>query len=320
MSLSSRRIDRKQLARIFGSVASLVLLLYLLSQQGWGEILAAIRRIPTASMIAVLILLLVSRVAISARWYTLLRVADASIPFREAVRLTLAGLFAANFLPTTVGGDVVRAAGVVRLSTNKVASTASIVVDRLIGMLGMFMVLPIGLAQLGSWLQGAPAAATTVPAPIALALAGLQVPARWRARFGEVRGLLGRFVGSFQLWLRRPIVILTALGFTWVHMLCLFGEIWILLQGMGDPASMTTIAGLWSLSYFITLVPVSINGLGLRELSVTYIFSELGGISLETALTLALILRTLDLLVSLPGAILIPTLPSDRADRGRAGA
>ena len=69
------------------------------------------------------------------------------------------------------------------------------------------------------------------------------------------------------------------------------------------------IAGLWSLSYFITLIPVSINGLGLREVSVIYIYSEIGGVPVETALTLALILRVLDMLVSLPGAILIPTLP-----------
>jgi hypothetical protein len=47
----------------------------------------------------------------------------------------------------------------------------------------------------------------------------------------------------------------------------------------------------------------------LREVSVTYIYSEIGGIPVQTALTLALILRALDMLVSLPGAILIPTLP-----------
>ncbi|MBM2842599.1 MAG: putative rane protein [Anaerolineales bacterium] len=144
MRLLPRRIDRKTITRLLGSLASLVLLLYLLSKQGWGEILLAIRSIPTATLMAVLVLLVVSRVAISARWYSLLRTTDTSIPFREAVRLTLAGLFAANFLPTTIGGDVVRAAGVARISHDRVGSVSSIVVDRLIGMLGMAMVLPIG--------------------------------------------------------------------------------------------------------------------------------------------------------------------------------
>jgi uncharacterized membrane protein YbhN (UPF0104 family) len=320
MSLSLRAVDRKQVARILGSLASLVLLVYLLAKQGWGDILAAIHRIPTATMIVVLVFLFISRTAISARWYSLLHLADPSIPFREAVRLTLAGLFAANFLPTTVGGDVVRAAGVVRMSSNPVGSTASIVIDRLVGMFGMFMVLPIGLAQLASWLQTAPVGGAFAPASIAIGLAVPGAPRRWRAWIARGRDVVTRFISSFQLWLRRPAVLATALGFTWVHMLCLFGEIWILLRGMGEATSIALIGGLWSLSYFITLIPVSINGLGLRELSVTYIFSQLGGIPMETSLTLALILRTLDLLVSLPGAILIPTLPSNRRDRDQAEA
>ena len=310
-----RKTDRKLLGRIVGSVLSLILLLYLLSQQGWGEILAAIRAIPPATMAAVLVLLFISRLAISARWYTLLRVADNSIPFREAVRLTLAGLFAANFLPTTVGGDVVRAAGVVRLSRNPVASTASIVADRLIGMFGMFIILPVGVSLLTTWLQSPSGPAASAPA-LWFALAAAPAPAGWRARVEALRRLLIRFFESFQLWLRRPTALLVSLGFTWLHMVCLFGEIWFLLRGMGETTTMVTIGGLWSLSYFVTLIPISINGLGLREVSVTYIFSELAGIPVQTALTLALILRALDMLVSLPGAILIPTLPG-REDPAR---
>ena len=302
------KIDRKQLGRILGSVLSLLLLVYLLSQQGWGEILAAIRRIPTANMIVVLVLLFISRTAISARWYTLLRVADPNVPFREAVRLTLAGLFAANFLPTTVGGDVVRAAGIVRLSKNPVGSTASIVADRLVGMFGMIMLLPLGISQLAAWVSSQALAPTSLW-PLTFVLVAQRAPTGWRARVARVRRLLARFVESFQLWLRRPSVLLASLGFTWVHMICLFGEIWVLLAGMGEATSLAVIGGLWSLSYFITLIPVSINGLGLREVSVTYIFSEVGGVPVQTALTLALILRALDMLVSLPGAILIPTLP-----------
>jgi hypothetical protein len=313
---TSRKIDRKMLGRILGSVLSLILLLYLLSQQGWDAILLAIRRIPTANMVVVLLLLVLSRIAVSSRWYTLLHVADPSIPFREAVRLTLAGLFAANFLPTTVGGDVVRAAGVVRLSKNPVASTASIVVDRLVGMFGMIMILPVGLGQLGAWMRAT--AASTAAAFLGAAVA--PAPGRLRATVDRLWRITIRFVESFRLWLRRPLTLLTALGFTWFHMLCLFGEIWVLLQGMGAAIPLTTIGGLWSLSYFVTLVPVSINGLGLREVSVTYIFSELGGIPVETALTLALILRALDMLVSLPGAILIPTLPSNQKDPTQAEA
>jgi hypothetical protein len=314
-----RRIDRKTLARVLGSVASLVLLLYLLSQQGWEEILAAIRSIPPSTMLALLALLVVSRLAISARWYSLLRTTDPTIPFREAVRLTLAGLFAANFLPTTIGGDVVRAAGVVRISHDRVASVSSIVLDRLIGMLGMVMVLPIGLMALGSWLQEFPERIGAAAPLLLFGLAGPAAPTGWRARVIRLRDVLLRLVETWRGWLRQPGALALALGFTWINMLCLFFEVWLLLRAMGETLPMTTVGGLWSLSYFVTLVPVSINGLGLREVSLTYIFSELGGVSIGSALTVALILRTMDMLISLPGAILIPTLSAQRPNDGAVG-
>ena len=89
-------------------------------------------------------------------------------------------------------------------------------------------------------------------------------------------------------------------------MLCLFTVIYLLLEGMGE--SMTPliqlIAGLYSLVYFITLVPISINGYGVQEVSMTLIFSNLGQAPLHTGLTGRAALRTLMMVASLPGSIL----------------
>jgi uncharacterized membrane protein YbhN (UPF0104 family) len=117
-----------------------------------------------------------------------------------------------------------------------------------------------------------------------------------------------RAVFSLAAWLRRPKAILIALGFTWVHQFALFTNVWLFLNGMGDRLSWWLIASLWSLSYFITLMPFSIGGLGIRELSITFIYQEIGGISVESALTLAVILRGLDILASIPGAFFLPTI------------
>ena len=66
------------------------------------------------------------------------------------------------------------------------------------------------------------------------------------------------------------------------------------------------VAGLWAVTYFITLVPVSVNGLGVQELSVTFLFSSVGGVSPAAGLTLALFMRLLPILASLPGALFLP--------------
>jgi hypothetical protein len=68
------------------------------------------------------------------------------------------------------------------------------------------------------------------------------------------------------------------------------------------------VAGLWSLAYFITLVPVSINGYGIQELSLTFLFSHVAGLSTAVSLTIALLFRALYAGVSLIGAFYLPSI------------
>ncbi len=70
------------------------------------------------------------------------------------------------------------------------------------------------------------------------------------------------------------------------------------------------IVGLWSISYFVTLIPISINGYGVQELSLTFLFSRVGGISLAASLTLAVLIRVFYMVASLPGAIYMPAILS----------
>ena len=84
----------------------------------------------------------------------------------------------------------------------------------------------------------------------------------------------------------------------------------LLRQGLGEPLPFWSIAGFWSFTYFVTLLPISINGLGLQELSMTFIFTTLGGVSVSTAATAALLVRTIQMLASIPGAAFLPDILS----------
>jgi hypothetical protein len=95
-------------------------------------------------------------------------------------------------------------------------------------------------------------------------------------------------------------------------MLSLFGSIAVLLHGMGETISFWHIAGLWSAVYFVTLVPISINGYGVQEVSMAFFFTTLGGVSEAGGLTIALLVRTLTMLASLPGAAAVPEIMAGR--------
>jgi hypothetical protein len=299
--------------RLAGTALGLLLVAYLIRQQSWAEIAAALARIPGWAFVLTIVLALLSRLAVVARWWVLVRGAGAVLRWQDAARLTFAGLFASNFLPTTIGGDVVRLAGTLRLEGPAPVYAASIAVDRLVGMAGMVSAAPLGLPSFLPWLRGASAMLTLPPAIGAVAGAGDRLR-HWRQRTLRSLG------EALRLWARQPKWLAGAFACTWAYMLLKFAALALFFQHLGEPIPLTQVAGLWSLVYFITLVPVSIGGLGLQEVSASLIYSQVGGMSLSAALAAALLLRTVEVLASLPGALFISDLLAVRRPASDAAA
>jgi hypothetical protein len=305
------------LIRLFGTLLALVLLFYLLSQQGWSEIAAAFNKIPFWRLALAMGLMFVSRLAVSGRWYVLLRSGGVDVSLGQALRVTFAGLFATNFLPTTVGGDVIRLAGALQLRCDAAISAASLIVDRLIGMAGMAMVLPFGLP---SFLQSRGAVSRWhLQDPYLMASYAAPLGKLWHTAWEKGLRLVRKVLTALSLWLKQPRALVTALVFTWVHMLCLFLILLTLFTGMDQSISFWLVGGLYSLVYFVTLMPFSINGYGIQEISMTLIFSTVGGVSMESGLTAALLFRTIMMLASLPGALFVPDLLAGAKARAGAG-
>lgn len=309
MRLRQRSAGRAGFLRLLGTVAGLGLLVYLLSQQGWQEILYSVRQISLGTFLFVLGLATLSRFAVTGRWWSLIRGARLDFSFSRILRIAYSGFFASNFLPTSVGGDIVRLAGVVELDSGRTDYVSSIAVDRVIGALGMAMLLPLGAALV---LAG-PAVqvfgrfnATRLPS-FSVALANGA-----RRLRGKIVHVYREVVRAFRPWKARPKALLTALGFAWMHMLIRFTSIWILFAAMGEELAYWQIAGLWSFVYFITLFPISINGIGIQEVSAGLVYSQLAGVTVGSALTVALLIRTADLLASLPGSLSLPGMLTHR--------
>lgn len=88
------------------------------------------------------------------RWWVLARALALPLPPREALRLGLLGYFFNTLLPGSIGGDLVKMAAVVRTQDRRTAAVASIMIDRIIGLVGI--VLLVVLVGGGYWLMGDP--------------------------------------------------------------------------------------------------------------------------------------------------------------------
>jgi uncharacterized membrane protein YbhN (UPF0104 family) len=77
------------------------------------------------------------------RWYLLVRVVDPRFTPRAALLLGFIGNVFNLVIPGAVGGDLIKAAYLVRMHVKKTQAIASMVIDRIIGLLGLFTLASI---------------------------------------------------------------------------------------------------------------------------------------------------------------------------------
>ena len=283
------KTNRRLALRWLGTMLSLALLTKVFYDSRADITLALTSALQPATFIDVVAgacLIFLSRISTVGRWHVLLRSGGIKIPFRDTARLTFTGLFASNFLPTSVGGDVVRLAGVMQMGYDRAICLASIAVDRLVNMTGMSLAAPIGIYQL---FQVGPLHS--------LALMGL-----WEKGWGFIRQTLL----SLTIWLKQPFALLTAFLFTLGNLFCVAGCYYLLLQGMGAYLPYWKLVGLVSVGYFLGLMPFTINGYGWHETIMITLFSSVAGVNSGVAAIIVVLQRLLMMLASLPGAVTLP--------------
>jgi len=236
------------------TLLALALFIFVISQQGWGEFLQTLKNASLEYVVAGLAILFVSRLMVSARWYELLCISPSKIKYLDVLKLTYAGLFATNFLPTSIGGDLVRFIGMTRWGVDSALVLASLIVDRLVGLSGMAVMLPGGIYLLthsgGVLMNSLPSL-----------LAGMAVQGSWLKNvWNKILQFIKNTIGDLLIWLKHPKQLLLSYFFTFLHMACLFGMLWFFLRAVDENIPLWIVASIYSLSYLATLIPISIGG------------------------------------------------------------
>ena len=283
--------------QIIGSLLSTGLFIWLILKQNWALTWHNLKQLPAWLWPVCLALVLSGMVFNGVRWFVLLRAQKVAIPLTEALRITFAGAFASNFLPSTIGGDAVRMVSLYRFTTNKTLIVASVVVDRAMNVLAMASVIPFAVVTFGNpflyLLKGQPGPkAELALSPLISKL------------FTFIVRVKNRLVQTFSIWLHQPMILVSAYIISWLSVLVIFVEIWLLAKFLGIPVALYQVLGVTITTYVVSILPISVNGYGLREVAMTTLYMQLGA-SLEQAATLALVSRFFMVLQSLPGALFL---------------
>lgn len=267
-------------ARWLAAVVVLGILLHFLPLHLLSE---ALQRVPLMRFIIILIGYLLAHVVGVAKWRMVVNAAGAQLDFRTSARCYAGGLFATLFLPSIIGGDVVRLAVGLRRSPNPAAVLAGNVADRFLDMSAQAGLVLLGILLLpGSVpmaLRNQARDAVYVfagVAAIAIVLLGLLYRPLLRGRSVRFRRRLARLRFALRSVSRRPHVLFfgwilgTAIQTTFLTLTALLA----ISCGLFLPLRDWFFA--WPLAKLAALLPLTQGGIGVREAALVGLLSPFG--------------------------------------------
>ncbi|WP_017316200.1 lysylphosphatidylglycerol synthase transmembrane domain-containing protein [Mastigocladopsis repens] len=248
------------------------------------------------------------------RWQIVLNSSGHSAPMSSLVSSYFAGMFLNIFLPGALGGDVYRVYRVAKHTKDSEVAVVSVFLERFTGLAALSALALIGLPPafklVGRWdiiLLFLTCVASLVGAVLLISSPKLLIWAEpWleklrlskvATRFAKIQILLRKFAQHRQaLALSMGLSMLLQLAIVYYH--------YLVAQQLKIPISYLQLLVFIPIIVVVTLLPISLGGLGLKEGLWVYLFNRIG-LTAEQALLLSLTITALSWLLSLPGLVIL---------------
>jgi uncharacterized membrane protein YbhN (UPF0104 family) len=279
----------------------------------------AIGGVDLVALLVVAILVALDRVVMIWRWVLLLRATGAPVGTGTAARIFLVSSFVGSFLPAGVGGDAARAWQLSRHTARGHEAIASVVVDRLLGVVAIVVLGAAGAfasaSLLPEGLEGPILAIGALGGVAAIALLWLDrilpllLPPRWRAgRLGHRMIALTRPLAEYRA---QPRILASVLGLSFLVQLLRILQAYGLGLGLGLTVPLRYYLAFMPVGLLMLLLPISVSGFGLPQGVIVWLLRPLGvPDTMSFALSTLIVLS--GLAANLPGAWL---WLADRAPR-----
>jgi uncharacterized protein (TIRG00374 family) len=312
MEPQATRSRRTRLLFLGKVTVSVLLLTLLFWQVDRATFLRSFQALPLNLFVGCVGLYALGYVISTIRWQRLLMAEGIRLPLWRLTLVYFEGAFFNLFLPTLIGGDIVRGYTIYRITRGHAASIASILVDRLSGFAALIAIALVALWLAYGEIQDPQVAAMilAVAATFSLVLAvflsdrvkthalGLLRAVglvRFQAKVHGVLEAIHRYRG--HRWaLGQAIVLSTLLQALIIVTYYLIGA------GLNLGVPLAYFFLYVPLITFVAMLPVSVAGLGVREGGVVYFFGRVG-VDAATALSMSLAWFSLTLVVSTLGGL-----------------
>ncbi len=287
-----------------------MLLALLFQRFDWPRFAQILHRMSPAFYLGSLLAVVLGHMLYALRWRVVLSGMGIAVPYREVLSQYLTGLFFSNLMPTSVGGDAARVYYLGRRE-GYVPVGASVFLDRFLGFLWLAAVgatlasmvrADSQLLVLNRNLLTLFAAGFVTMVVIACfvpvdALLPRIVPSRWASLSARV----GEFLALVRSGVKRPSTLAAAgaVVVTYAALLTAVYQQYFAANGLPPIPAIQVMLVIVSLAIFVN-VPISVNGIGLREQLHVLLFTGFG-IPKEVSVGISLLLFSYALLLSLVG-------------------
>lgn len=276
------------------------LLVWLFSRYDLRGILVTFQGLSMVVWLVASLMYLVSQVLSSIRWWTLSNTLAFPGAWPRYLGFYFVGMYFNLFLPTGIGGDVFKAHFLSRGERRRLLAAYSVVGDRLFGLIAMLLMGAVVVLLRPDLLPGPFAAFLSLSGLIIMCVL-IGLPLFHRALSGLWPGISRYMREILGLW-QRPKRILVILGLSFCLQALGMGAVALLGSGIGIQIPLSFYFATVPMVAIITMLPISFNGIGVREGAFVY-FLGLKGIQPESALSLGLLFFSVQIAISLIGGL-----------------
>ena len=284
------------------------------------------QRIPAASvgealrhargewLVAAALLLSFSNVIGSYQWHRLLGVIGIRIPFWTTFAYYHVGLFFNNFLPANIGGDIARVMDAARHGPTRTAAFSTVLLDRLIGtvaLAGLALVTTLPAVDRFHLTMAYLALAAFFAASVLLlwalfhpALLPAVERALSRVGLGGLKPHLDELAGRMQGFRSRPRLLVELFLVATVTQLSRIGVHMLVARALSLEIPAPYFFLFVPLVAVIVSLPISLNGIGVREGAGIVLFG-LVGVSRAQAFSLQFTTYLVAVAISLIGGLIV---------------
>ncbi len=245
------------------------------------------------------------------RWRTILA-KDMDLPYTKLLSIYFIGMFFNNFLPTMVGGDVIKGYYLYKRSRRGDVSVTSIFMDRYSGFTALIFLTTISVIVGYPVIKGTPLPGFLVLLIAAYVSASLIIWVgplhNWammimaKIHFYGINKKIDSLYKALMGYKSHPDILIKVFCYSIVVQAGMIICYWLLGVGLGMELSIIYFFLFIPLATVISMLPISLAGLGIREGAFVYLFTSAGATP-EEALTLSLMWFAIMVFVSIAGGI-----------------